>query len=486
MKQVLIIGSGLAGCQTAYQLLQHAPDTQITILCKGAKENCNSWLAQGGIACAIHPQDHWLDHLHDTLQAGCNHNHPQHSELLVRKGPATLQALIAAGLQFDRDASGCYALGLEGAHRRQRILHCGGDQTGRIMTDFFHRRLAHVNWLQHAQVTELLTQGSHCYGLRYLDQEESLQELTGDSVVLATGGLGGLYPLSTNDSTLSGDGAALALRQQIPLQDMEFMQFHPTLLTKNGRCYGLISEAVRGAGAILVDQQGQPIMAQRHPQKDLAPRDIVARALADVYAAGQEAFLDISPVVDFQQHFPQITANLDRQQIPFRETGLIPVRPGAHFMMGGIATDAKGQTSLTGLYAVGEAACTGVHGANRLASNSLLECLVFGQQVANAILTAPPQPPARYYQELPQAAFHLPSKSQLQQKAWQALGIKREPQQLSAFLTWLANFQYRDLPPRYQKTQIEIANLCLVAESIATAALHRPTSLGAHAITTQP
>lgn len=482
MKQVLIVGSGLAGCQTAYQLKKRIPDINITILCKGQKSACNSWLAQGGIACAIAPDDHWLAHLTDTMKAGCYHNHSRHSELLVKNGPTILQELINDGLTFDCDEAGNYSFGLEGAHSKERILHCGGDQTGRLMTTFFHQQLADINWIQQAQVTELLTDDHRCFGLRYLDQQEELQELTCDAVVLATGGLGGLYPLSTNDPTISGDGAALALRHQIPLKDMEFMQFHPTLLTKNGRCYGLISEAVRGAGGVLVDQRGTAIMAHRHPQKDLAPRDIVARALTEVYAAGDQVFLDIREITDFQKHFPQITANLDKHQIPFRETGLIPVRPGAHFMMGGIATDDHGQTGLPGLYAVGEAACTGVHGANRLASNSLLECLVFGQRVAQAISSAATSTPPATFEKRCGLPFHLPTKSQLQERAWQVLGIQREPEQLQGFLTWLADFQYRQLPTIYHKQELEIANLCYVAEAIAHAALARTESLGAHAI----
>lgn len=479
---ILIIGSGLAGCQTAYQLLKLHPAATITILCKGHRSSCNSYLAQGGIAVAIDPEDSWQQHYEDTLQAGAQHNHLDHTRLLVAEGPRILQELIADGLQFDCYSDGSFHYGLEGAHSVPRILHCQGDQTGKYMTDFFQQNLQRVQWLEQVQVSELLINDDRCCGLRYLDEEGRSRELSADAVVLATGGFGGLYPLTTNDETITGDGAAMILRLGLPLQDMEFMQFHPTLLTIGGQCFGLISEAVRGAGARLVNETGAAIMEQRHPLKDLAPRDVVARVLTEEYENGHEVFLDISAIDDFPAHFPQISGNLHKHGIPFETTGLIPVRPGAHFAMGGIPVGRHGQTAIKNLYAVGEAAWTGVHGANRLASNSLLECLVFGKQAAIAISK---QSPAlalatNASNDNRSTRFELPDRSELQKRAWQALSIQRSQVGLTAFLAWLQGYHYRELPAVYNKEQLITANLCLVAEAIAAAALERKESLGAH------
>ena len=331
-------------------------------------------------------------------------------------------------------------------------------------------------------VTRLLLGEGRCIGVEYLSEIREPTQLYGDAVILATGGIGGLYPLTTNDETITGDEAALAIRAGVSLADMEFVQFHPTLLTQDGKCYGLISEAVRGAGAHLVDEYGRLVMKEVHPMQDLAPRDIVARALTAEYQAGHQIFLDLREVQDFETHFPQITQLIDRHKISFRQNNLIPVRPGAHFMMGGIATDQTGATSLPGLYAVGEAACTGVHGANRLASNSLLECVVFSHQVAQGIVALPDETKATtpISQKLADK-FTLPDKAALQTRAWAALGIQRSPTEIEEFLTWLAQFDFQSLPAHYSLTELETANLCLVAEAIAQAALARKENLGAHA-----
>ena len=515
MRHILIIGSGLAACQTANQLLKRQPQLAITILSKGQRTQCNSMLAQGGIAVALAKNDNWQAHFADTLTAGVKHNQQQATEILVKEGPAAVNELIQDGLLFDRRADDTdFQYGLEGAHSFPRILHCLGDQTGKVMTGFLQEQLAQrpqVTWLEQAMVTELLVSSKQkttsekpaswstasgtahtaeeqlprCIGLRYLDGKSGrIHRLDGDAVVLATGGLGGLFPLTTNDATITGDGMALALRTGLPLKDMEFIQFHPTLLTKNDRCYGLISEAVRGAGARLVDETGKAIMTGVHPLADLAPRDIVARELTAAYDNGHQVFLDIQPVKDFENHFPQITENLLHQQIPFRQTQRIPVRPGAHFMMGGIPVDPWGQTALPGLYAVGETACTGVHGANRLASNSLLECVVFGKRVAKQILHTSSAPRTRAeFATSVVTPFVLPQRRLLQQKCWQHLGIRRSPDSLQHLLSWLGQFHYRQLPETYTKEELECANLCLIAETAAKAALLRKESLGAHAIT---
>ncbi|MFV0557296.1 MAG: L-aspartate oxidase [Enterococcus sp.] len=480
--EIVIIGSGLAGCQVAWQLLQQEKHS-ITILCKGQPTNCNSQLAQGGIAVALAEKDHWEDHYFDTLLAGCQHNQKKLTKQLVKSGPDVVTALIQQGLSFDTKDDGNYDYGLEGAHGTRRILHCAGDQTGKYMLQFFQQKLQNIKWLEHAMVSQLLIKDNQCHGLIYLDAQQQKQQLTADAVILATGGVGNLYPLTTSDTTLTADGHALFLRAGGTLKDMEFIQFHPTLLAKNKQCYGLISEAVRGAGATLVNEDGQAIMAH-HPQKDLAPRDVVARTISASYQNKQPVFLDISKIADFPEKFPQITANLRQQHIPFEQNKKIPVHPGAHFTMGGIPVNSSGQTSISCLYAVGEVAYTGVHGANRLASNSLLECLVFGNLVAQALATLSPRNnlTAHVSPISPPKNFHLPEKKALQDAAWHALGIERTQRNLTAFLQWLQKFDYQELPSAYTKEELSLANLCLCAEAIAKAALKRPHSLGAHSI----
>lgn len=478
MKKVIIVGGGLAGSLTA-ALLQETCD--VTLFTKKRIDNCNSMLAQGGVAVAIPPKDDWRDHYQDTVKAGVFHNNPETTTILVENGAAAIQQLVDTGLKFDLDNNGDFQFGLEGAHGFPRILHCAGDQTGKYMTIFAHQQLHKVTLKENQPVTRLVISENRCVGVEYYGTDGMIHVQYADAVVLATGGIGGLYPLTTNDGTITGDGAALALRAGVQLSDMEFVQFHPTLLTINGKCYGLVSEAVRGAGGRLIDENGCYVMADVHEMKDLAPRDVVARTLTEAYQNGHEIFLDISQVQDFETHFPQITGMLDQHGIPFRETKQIPVRPGAHFMMGVITTDKDGRTLLPGLYAVGEAACTGVHGANRLASNSLLECVVFSKRAATAIEKAAEQtltPQESCVSFSP--AFVLPDRAELQRRAWEDLGIQRDPASVTSFICWLKQFTYQQLPQTYTIEALEIANLCLVAEAVAHAALARKESLGAH------
>ncbi|MDT2836942.1 L-aspartate oxidase [Enterococcus durans] len=478
-KTVIIVGGGLAGSLTATSLQEQC---KVTLFTKKKLTDCNSILAQGGIAVAMSPDDDWRSHYQDTLKAGVFHNDPAATSLLVKNGVTAIEKMIQQGMAFDQDEQGNWQFGLEGAHSFPRILHCHGDQTGKYLTRFAHEHLSQVEIKENQPVTRLLLGEGRCIGVEYLSETREPTQLYGDAVILATGGIGGLYPLTTNDETITGDGAALAIRAGVRLADMEFVQFHPTLLTQDGKCYGLISEAVRGAGAHLVDEHGRLVMKEVHPMQDLAPRDIVARALTAEYQAGHQIFLDLREVQNFETHFPQITQLIDRHQIPFRQNNLIPVRPGAHFMMGGIATDQTGATSLPGLYAVGEATCTGVHGANRLASNSLLECVVFSHQVAQEIADLPDETKTTtpISQKLADK-FTLPDKATLQTRAWAALGIQRSPTEIEGFLTWLAQFDFQSLPAHYSLTELETANLCLVAEAIAQAALARKENLGAHA-----
>ncbi|HBL7352714.1 TPA: L-aspartate oxidase [Listeria monocytogenes] len=475
-ERVIIIGSGIAGCTAAFRLMH---DYDVTIITKGLKEESNSMLAQGGIAAAVSKNDTPKKHFSDTFQAGCFHNKVLAVNQLVTNGPIVIQKLIAEGMTFD-EQNGELSLGLEGAHQLPRILHTGGDQTGKFLTTFLQEKLTNIHWQEQKMAIEIIKQNDSAIGVHCLDKENRLHTYYGEHIILASGGLGQLFPVTTNAATISGDGLALAYRAGAKLTDMEFIQFHPTLLFLNGRCHGLISEAVRGEGAKLIRADGSAVMTDVHPRADLAPRDIVAATLFAEIQDGNEVFLDITPIPNFEERFPGITANLDAYHVPFRETKRIPVHPGAHFLMGGIRTDFQGKTNIPGLYAIGEVANAGVHGANRLASNSLLETLVFGEKVAEYILTQKtnlidhPEIPLSNQTRTP----HLPDKQLLQEKIWETLGITRKPEKITEFLHWLTDFDYAN----HTRETAEISHMLITAKLIAESALKRTESLGAHRI----
>ncbi|EAC2770661.1 L-aspartate oxidase [Listeria monocytogenes] len=475
-ERVIIIGSGIAGCTAAFRLMH---DYDVTIITKGLKEESNSMLAQGGVAAAVSKNDTPKKHFSDTFQAGCFHNKVLAVNQLVTNGPIVIQKLIAEGMTFD-EQNGELSLGLEGAHQLPRILHTGGDQTGKFLTTFLQEKLTNIHWQEQKMAIEIIKQNDTAIGVHCLDKENQLHTYYGEHIILASGGLGQLFPVTTNAATISGDGLALAYRAGAKLTDMEFIQFHPTLLFLNGRCHGLISEAVRGEGAKLIRADGSAVMTDVHPRADLAPRDIVAATLFAEIQDGNEVFLDITPIPNFEERFPGITANLDAYHVPFRETKRIPVHPGAHFLMGGIRTDLQGKTNIPGLYAIGEVANAGVHGANRLASNSLLETLVFGEKVAEYILTQKtnlidhPEIPLSNQTQTP----HLPDKQLLQEKIWETLGITRKPEKITEFLHWLTDFDYAN----HTRETAEISHMLITAKLIAESALKRTESLGAHRI----
>ncbi|GAX46488.1 L-aspartate oxidase [Pseudolactococcus reticulitermitis] len=490
MKKVVIIGSGIAGATVAYYLKGQAA---VTIICKGNREDSNSMLAQGGIAAVMKGQqaekgqepDSEAEHVADTLSAGVFHNQPKAVEKMVHEGPQVIQDLIDQGMSFDRTAEGQLDLGLEGAHSHKRILHAGGDQTGRQLTSFIHDQLTSVKWLTHTFALDFVIEDGRVVGLDYLDENHQKQTIFADYFVLASGGIGHLFQDTSNHATITGDGLAMALRAGCELSDMAFLQFHPSLLDGGKKVQPiLISEAVRGAGARLVDEHDCPIMVGRSNQLDLAPRDVVSRIVNEQIQAGHKIYLDISDVVHFSQQFPAIASYLQQNNLDFATSQRIPIKPGMHFLMGGVKTDFSGRTGLNRLYAVGEVAFTGVHGANRLASNSLLEGLSFAKSVAEDIL-AYRASASQNHQKLKvrqnSVSMILPSRADLVKRTSETLGIIRRPASIRQFLAWLSTFNYQHLDPTCtDREQIETANLCLVAETIAKAALARPESLGAH------
>ncbi|MBA2873639.1 L-aspartate oxidase [Thermaerobacillus caldiproteolyticus] len=483
-EHVIIVGSGIAALVTAWHLHEYR---NVIIFTKSKKEESNSWLAQGGVAAAFSKQDDWRFHYEDTMIAGGYHNDERAVETLVKEGPKRIRELIAAGLQFDTDKDGRFHLGNEGAHRHRRILHAGGDQTGRALVSFLLEQLrGNVTIIEDECVIELLVHNGRCIGVKTKNHSGIIAAHYASAVVLSTGGCTGMYEFSSNASTVTGDGIALAYRAGAVITDMEFIQFHPTMLCVDGKAVGLISEAVRGEGAVLVTEDGTRLMEHVHPQQDLAPRDIVARTIHGEIIKGNRVYLDISKIANFSERFPAITKLCKSYGINI-ETGKLPVVPGAHFLMGGIQVDSRGQTSIPGLYAVGEAACTGVHGANRLASNSLLEGIVFGARVAETLRRHEQNTITYEHLEnrfVKKSRKLLPTKQQIQTIMMHYVGIVRDEQRLTYAKQWFEQFSIPDFVNTnvddFKLEEITIIHMLITGWLITTSALQRTESRGGH------
>jgi L-aspartate oxidase len=384
--RVVIVGSGVAGLVTALAL---GDRHDVTIVTKSTIDESNTRYAQGGIAAAVMPGDSVASHVADTLVAGAGLSDPAAVQVLCAEGPDRIRDLIRWGVDFDRqhdDPAADFDAGLEGAHSFHRILHAGGDATGYEVEWALVRavRGSAARVLEQTFVADLVVTDGCVTGLTVL-HDGIAETLTADAVVLASGGIGQLYPHTTNPSVTTGDGAAAALRAGAVLADVEFVQFHPTALAVPGSF--LVSEAVRGDGAVLRNAAGERFMVGEHPLAELAPRDVVARAIAsEMSRTGAPVVLDATAIgeSELERRFPTISAAAREHGFDWAHEP-VPVAPAAHYWMGGVATDLDGRTSLPGLFAVGEVSCTGVHGANRLASNSLLESLVFAHRAASAI-----------------------------------------------------------------------------------------------------
>jgi L-aspartate oxidase len=384
----VIVGTGIAGLWTAWRLAAEGVSV-ILVTKESLADSASSW-AQGGIAVALGPGDSPSQHAADTLAASDGLADPEAVRILTSEGPDRIYELLAMGAVFDRGPDGKLGLGLEAAHTRARIIHSGGDRTGAALISCLAevvRCLPEIEILEHTEVTDLLTHTGSVVGVGILPRGGTGSSLAAPAVILATGGVGQLYAVTTNPKVATADGWALAHRAGAQLRDIEFLQFHPTALKLPGvNPAPLISEAVRGAGAVLVDQSGKRFALEVDARGELAPRDVLARAVAAADASGG-AWLDARKVRDISTRFPGITAMLARLGLD-PGNDLIPVAPALHYAMGGIETDLEGRTSLPGLWAAGEVARTGVHGANRLASNSLLEGLVFADRAGRALTEA--------------------------------------------------------------------------------------------------
>ncbi len=386
MFDVVVIGSGVAGLSAAIRAA--AGGLRTAVVTKVAVEQTATRWAQGGVAAAMVAPDSPDLHLNDTMIAGAGLCDVDAVRILVNEGPDRVRELIGLGAQFDQ-AGDAPALAREGGHSLARILRAGGDATGaeveRALVEAAHR--SPVELFEQWFTTELVMDHGRCVGIRAVDAEGTVREFLARAVLLATGGIGQMFAVTTNPSISTGDGIAMAYRAGAVLADTEFVQFHPTALDIPVMPRPLLSEALRGDGAILRDEDGIAFMADVHPLADLAPRDVVARAISErlLKTGARHLFLDARPIHDFPSRFPTIHAQLASVGLdPSKD--LLPVAPAAHYFSGGVCTDLNGATSIPGLFAIGEVACSGVHGANRLASNSLLDGLVFGPRAIEAVM----------------------------------------------------------------------------------------------------
>jgi L-aspartate oxidase len=475
----LVVGSGVAGLHTAWRA---SAEGEVMVVTKRSLFDSATAYAQGGIAAALGAGDSPELHRQDTLAAGAALCDAEAVEVLVEEGPTRVRELATAGARFDLEPGGNFKLGKEAAHSRRRIVHAHGDQTGAEVARTLIKRVkesAKIEVLEKTRILDLIVQNGVVFGVQAAVSGKAV-EIIADATVLATGGCGQVYRYTTNPQVATGDGYAIAHRAGARLADMEFVQFHPTALDTPENPLQLISEAVRGEGAILVNEEGKRFMLDRHRLAELAPRDVVAREIFREKMGGRHVWLDARKLgKTFEQRFPGIFA-ICRARGVDPSTDLIPVTPAAHYMMGGIVTDLRGRASLTRLYACGEVSRTGVHGANRLASNSLLEGLVFAERVARDMIETKklPTPPRKKSWEVPalrdRGAAQVAADA-IRQITWDFCGIDRSAKGLR-----LGKAKLEEIESRLPEGATEETNMVQTARLIADGALLRKESRGGH------
>ena len=492
MKKVIVIGSGIAGLIAA---VEASETCEVTLVTKANLAESNTHYAQGGIAAVVSDDDSIASHIGDTISAGAGLCWKPAVDVLCSQGPDAINELVELGVAFDQSNHG-FARGLEAAHSHARVLHVGGDATGAGISDALvaavKNKVREIR--EHTFLVDLVVENNQIVGVDLLDVT-GITRVPADVVILASGGAGQLYRHTTNPSVTTGDGVAAAFRAGAILADVEFYQFHPTALAVPGSF--LVSEAVRGEGAVLRNASGERFMTQVHPLAELAPRDIVARGIQSemLKQNGQPILLDATALgADFMnKRFPSITKacrnyGLDIARHP------VPVTPAAHYWMGGVATDTYGRTSINGLFAVGEVASTGAHGANRLASNSLLESLVFSKRAVSVIHEHwPSNPPATRWDDqhpITELSVDIPSpevlegtqvvdRVELQTLMWDHVGLARTESELRYAMDVITCWRPAAVDNRLF-ADWEDANLLLLASVITQAALARHESRGSH------
>ncbi len=491
----VVVGAGVAGLRAAITLAEAG---KVLVLAKQEITESNTQYAQGGIAVALSDEDEISLHFQDTINAGDGIVNAEAAHALVEEGPARIQELIEWGTEFDRHGTRL-TFTREAAHSRSRVLHAHGDSTGREIGRALYARAASLKNIAFSEfefTSDLHMESGRACGVELISQKGEKHLVTSSSVLMATGGAGNVYSNTTNPAVATADGVAMAYTAGAEISDMEFVQFHPTALYVKNAPRFLLSEALRGEGALLRNAELVRFMPKYHEMADLAPRDVVARAIAHELEVCRLkdplVYLDMTHLKEshLKSRFPRIYETCLKYNVDIT-VDMVPIRPAAHYMMGGIRTDLKGQTNIPGLYAAGEAACTGVHGANRLASNSLLEGLVFGARAANAMRDAHlPQSSERAQpsQPSPQSSGHSKSKSEanvedfihkIQEMMWSKVGVVRNRQGLQEAVKQLES-ESAALPPKTSRRNCEALNIHTAASLIARSALARLESRGAH------
>lgn len=478
----IVVGSGVAGLRAAVELAQHG---RVAVLTKDQITESNTEYAQGGVAVALSDDDAIELHYQDTIDAGAGLCDPDAVAVLVEEGPRYITELIQHGAKFDRE-DGHLAFTREAAHSRSRILHASGDATGREIVRAlvaWSKKFSSIEFLPHACTQSLIVNDGRCVGVTYVEPVTfNIRALYARATVLATGGAGQLYLHTTNPDVATGDGQAMAYRAGAVMADLEFIQFHPTALNVPNAPRFLLSEAMRGEGALLINSAGERFMTRYDERAELAPRDIVSRAIHFEMqrTKSDSVWLDMRHLDTeaVRERFPKIFNTCLLYNIDITRD-LIPVSPAAHYAMGGIRTDMWGRTSIDGLYAAGEVACTGVHGANRLASNSLLEGLVFGARAGATAATEAPdtvvsaEPRDWDFGEAADWRIDDGTRVEVKRIMWDKVGIVRDGPGLNAALASLEEIASRKLNTRSW-------NFVTLARLIAEAALSRRESRGAH------
>lgn len=489
----VVIGAGIAGLRAAIEAAEHL---KVIVACKGSLKDSNTWNAQGGIASVLDAEDSFESHIADTLKAGCGLCEPEVVDLVVRQGPELIVQLLNWGAEFDRK-DGRIDITLEGGHSHTRIAHAHGDETGRIIAWTLTERARenpNIRILENFYVIDLLTNDDNkCVGIIGCDRKRGPQIIWAANTILATGGTGRLYRETTNPEVATGDGIALAYRAGAVLRDLEFVQFHPTTLYIAGASRALITETLRGEGAILLDNQGRRFMKDYHEAAELAPRDVVSRAILAQMRKTEatHVYLDVRHFDKefFARRFPLINRLLESFDIDI-STDLIPVRPSAHYMIGGVKTDISARTSIENLYACGEVASTGLHGANRLGSNSLLEGLVFGKVAGQAVAKAKKAGPAHIKHRV--IKYQIPHsdrtlldtsdvRNSLRALMWRNVGITRIDRSLAEAEEIIRFWQRYVMDKVFDSPQgWECQNMLTVCLLMAQAARMRRESRGTH------